>query len=1261
MEVVTRFSFPAGIGASIRSITPMREPSEYHGAERRRHERRPLRLEAELDANGTERATCTVLDFCEGGLFLSVAGVDDGFLVLGARQVVEGAALWVSFQVQLGATTRAFRVPVMVARTSAMGMGVRFDPPQPDALTALNALAMVAQAPPGTMSPQAAEIFDGLHEHASQWLRQTLKTLFKAAVDDMFVQARDATSNEVQSECMDAMKDVERVADKVSNDCRSAVLGLLERLGPKRTGDSENADEAELGIDTSSLTLVDTGSFDDWVTAKNVMNRAEPKLRDAIFELGRRLGALFQREFDEFSNPLGIQQLGMQFNESMQNLGLPSRARKAIYKGFEDVFVASVAELYQLLNGYLADEGVNPSMERAKRVSQPRRKNPPATAERSDDTATGPIPHAHAEDATLNQVMPASTGHDDWAAYHQGLPAEGHAARAGELAPHVANQAAQAPQLPYVPMPPPVAYSGGWMAPASAPPPPALPVAQAFTAAQHLMGMRAAMSRGQAAQPRQASPLSHEPPTAHLTQALNRIGRSAEFNQASDGQPMRLGERLMSSLTRDGVDLSPPQRDMMNLLSTLVEAVLGDPLIREPIKPRIKRLAVPMLKTALEDASFFSDEAHPARQVVNRLGMIDLPATRAEGESGDSLASNVDPLLDAIVNTEGSPLGSFQSAIPALDELLLRQSSGFEQRVTQLLSSAEHDQALHAAEVAPLVATDTNVTAWIERAGRLSPGDVVAFGAKGRRPDPRTLAWVSDDRSLFVFTDRDGSRGMSLGRVELAERMAKGNIALLDTPDLPVMDRGLFQVLNDVHREVAEESRKDSVTGLHGLEHFKGEVDHAMAQAHKVGSKHALLALDLDGFARVNDKGTRKAGDSLLRKIARLLQGQIGKDGAITRVRADEFLVLLTDHGFMDAKRFAERQCRAIANARVAFKEEQFPISISIGLVPVTRASESCESVIEHAKAALHSAKRRGKNQVRVFDPDEDVVVVEPAEAPSAPEADASAPTSVTHVAPEAAANAQVVGAPHGDPAVERITDKMDNGELVLRRQLVQPLQDDDGKPHYEILLAQSAPDPGQTQALPANMIPDAERDNLMPTVDRWVIRTALAWMQKSRREVLKSGGYAINLSGSSLSDPKLLEFVVGMLTETAIPPAKVIFEVTESAAIDRLSNAVEFIRTLREYGCRFSIDDFGAGHATFTYLRTLPVDFVKIDGLFVRELATNSNDLAMVTSIHEISHMLGKKTIAEHVENDEALAALKSMGVDYGQGYAIARPEVLP
>jgi EAL domain-containing protein (putative c-di-GMP-specific phosphodiesterase class I) len=232
----------------------------------------------------------------------------------------------------------------------------------------------------------------------------------------------------------------------------------------------------------------------------------------------------------------------------------------------------------------------------------------------------------------------------------------------------------------------------------------------------------------------------------------------------------------------------------------------------------------------------------------------------------------------------------------------------------------------------------------------------------------------------------------------------------------------------------------------------------------------------------------------------------------------------------------------------------------------------------------------------------------------------------------------------------------LENEGLQLRCQRVAAIgADASEQSHYEILLGIKGE--GGKIKLPGDFIQAAERNDQMQEVDRWVIRTALQWMAKNPDKVDAAGGYSINLSEITLADESLLGYVLERFTESRVQPAKVIFEVAESAAIDTLSAAVKFIRTLKERGCRFALDNFGTGDASFAHLETLPIDYVKIDGSLVKAIVDSPGDFALVKSINEIGHFLDKKTVAECVENDATLARLRQTGVDYAQGFGIEAP----
>lgn len=571
---------------------------------------------------------------------------------------------------------------------------------------------------------------------------------------------------------------------------------------------------------------------------------------------------------------------------------------------------------------------------------------------------------------------------------------------------------------------------------------------------------------------------------------------------------------------------------------------------------------------------------------------------------------------------------------------------------------------------------------WFKRTERLKVGDSVIFNAGGENPQMRTLAWVADGHETFVFADRDGRETQAVAQQELALDMLRGSAKVADSADVPAMDRGVYQMMHNIHRGLAEEGRRDSVTGLISLSVFESRVDDAIGRAQRRGSRHALLALNLDGFASINKQCGRGAGDSLLRKLSRLLERQIVKQGCVTRAFADEFLILLEDHPFQDARRFAERQCRAIETSRVVFEGEQFPITASIGMVPVTRAGQGASTVIENARAALAGAKRRGGSQLRIFEPDEDELPLrdicessresaladeqgsDVLEAQGGHRSGDASGRVANQAQPREQTPERSQGRSQGQPQTKAqadgLVELLGRGRIVLQRQLVNPIVDgSESKSHYEVLLG-VRDETDNVVAVSDNVLTEAERSDQMADVDRFVIRGALQWMAANRREVIRSGGYAINVSAASFADESFLEYVIGELTESSIPPAKIIFVVTESVAIDRLSSAVDFIRALREYGCRFAINDFGAGNATFAYLKTLPVDFVNIDSMFMSDFADSDNDYAMVKSINEISHLMGKLTIAKYADSDAVVARLKELGVDFAQGNALAERETL-
>jgi len=419
----------------------------------------------------------------------------------------------------------------------------------------------------------------------------------------------------------------------------------------------------------------------------------------------------------------------------------------------------------------------------------------------------------------------------------------------------------------------------------------------------------------------------------------------------------------------------------------------------------------------------------------------------------------------------------------------------------------------------------------------------------------------------------------------------------------------------------------DTLTGLPNRREFELRVERALTGAREQHQTHTLCYLDLDQFKVVNDTSGHVAGDELLRQLAVLLQGKLRDRDTLARLGGDEFGVLLENCSLEQAQPIAEVLRQMVKEFRFVWHDKPFAIGVSIGLVAITDDSESLSALFSCADAACYAAKDRGRNRVHVY-VEEDIELV------------------------RRRGEMQWVG---------RITRAMEENRLRLYVQPIMPLfPSDSADVHYEMLL-RMLDDDGQV-ILPMAFIPAAERYNLMTSIDRWVVSAAFSIFHQLFSAV--TGGVkticTVNLSGHTLCDEHFLDFVERQFSINHVPYASICFEITETAAITNLIEAIEFIRVLKAKGCKFSLDDFGSGLSSFTYLKNLPVDYLKIDGAFVKDMETDPMDRAMVESINHIGHVMGLKTIAEFVESEQIMEHLKAIKVDYVQGDWIKSPQPL-
>jgi diguanylate cyclase (GGDEF)-like protein/PAS domain S-box-containing protein len=423
---------------------------------------------------------------------------------------------------------------------------------------------------------------------------------------------------------------------------------------------------------------------------------------------------------------------------------------------------------------------------------------------------------------------------------------------------------------------------------------------------------------------------------------------------------------------------------------------------------------------------------------------------------------------------------------------------------------------------------------------------------------------------------------------------------------------------------LSHQATHDALTGLINRREFERRLATLVESTRTKEMHHVLCYMDLDQFKIVNDTCGHIAGDKLLRQLAFLLMNRVRNSDTLARLGGDEFGVLLESCPMEPALRLANDLIRIVNDFRFVWEGTTFEIGVSIGMVPITPESTSPVELMSQADSSCYAAKDRGRNRVHVYEPEDAELQQRKGEM----------------------------------QWVSRIRQAIEQDRFVLYCHTILPLKPNPDNHRYCETLLRMIDESGNIVP-PMAFLPAAERYGLMPAIDRWVIRKALALFAKHCREHPRTNvNCFINLSGASLSDGNLFEFVRDQIQANDMRPESVCFEITETAAVAHLDTAVVFMRKLKELGCRFALDDFGSGMSSFAYLKNLPVDYLKIDGSFVRNIANNPVDYAMVGAINGVGHTMGIKTIAEFVEDAAILEKLKELGVDFAQGFGIAKPE---
>ncbi|HEY7379250.1 MAG TPA: EAL domain-containing protein [Steroidobacteraceae bacterium] len=510
----------------------------------------------------------------------------------------------------------------------------------------------------------------------------------------------------------------------------------------------------------------------------------------------------------------------------------------------------------------------------------------------------------------------------------------------------------------------------------------------------------------------------------------------------------------------------------------------------------------------------------------------------------------------------------------------------------------------------------------------------------------RLLGYASEDellgidigRDLYMYPeDRDNwiRNIQETGEIRNAELLLKrkdgrkivvleNSRAVRDDHGRVLYYEGTLTDITEAHelsQQLSYEASHDALTGLINRREFELRLQRAIESAQLGDAKHALCYVDLDNFKVINDTCGHVAGDELLRQLAHTLQQRIRTHDSLARLGGDEFAVLLHDCALEHAAEVAQGMRRAIEQYQFVWGANSFFTGSSIGVVPIDGTHRRVTQVLSAADAACYAAKDQGRNRVHVYREDDSAVVRR-----------------------------------HGELQwVSRVKRALNDQRFFLEAQPIVPVADQEARVHYELLVRLR--DENDRRVPPGAFMPAVDRYNLSSRLDRWVIGAAFAWLKRNMPNLRDVERFFINLSGETLADLELGSYIIQGLRESDISPERIGFEITESAAINNLTRANRLIGELRRQGVAFALDDFGAGMSSFAYLKALTVDYLKIDSMFIANLGNDAVDFEMVSAINRIGHVMGKRTVAECVEQTSVLEKLQEIGVDYAQGFALGLP----
>ena len=1251
--------------------------------ERRSSPRKPIKLAAQLDVGNDRTLPCQISDFCAEGLFVRYSGDTSRRL---SKMLAESPKKELLIRFRSPDGRHRHEISVNVRRRIDGAMGVSFSQPNSKAIDAM--LAQVGASydqDRSSLKAPSDRVQFVLHQAARVFV-QYIEPLMDAALVEMMAALKDsalkATNDQQSNVLMDAAGQLEARQRVIWHQMAKSLASPL-KPAPK-------------GAPGAELAVVDKGEFEDWLTLRVMITKADTQYRGDLLQLKLRLDKLGISNATGHHNPLGPALICEAFHAGLSQLKSSRVVEKICLRVFDRTVLKHLEPMYRELNSILVRHGVLPDLDLSKYLSEQ-----PAAKTGSDSKGKpGKGKKERSEPGKSSNRTPSGTDKSDQAV----------------------TPPRQQPERPQT-----SSQFRGHSAAAQT----------AFATVKNLLNTLGASrtARGDAAAPSFA-PGARELSSGELHQQLQKM--QVEAIPAEEGVTLR--ERVVERIKESGEHaLGREQQATLDVVDRFFNSVVESPRLNDYARERMRSLEVPVLKVVMRDPAFFEDKESPVRGVMDRLAQLGVKG----GRINPVVQRRIDELIQRINTDFEQDTGVFDKAVGELDMLIDRQNLVYRRNVERVTAAAEGAQKVAESKQAvaavldkklggrqvpravkslldagwrdllsltwirqgqdsplwqdylsvidslmtfadepgsninlpellrviqdglasissnhmpssqirdelkqflvrkpeqpaemvqmPLAAVDDknreaevsererrSLQRWINRVQQLRTGDWMRDQDNPDEPQYIRLVWVARGFSRFVFVNHQGMRVVELEQEALAKQMRKGVIVPDAQYDRPLVDESIDRMVKKVYDQLSWASTHDDLTGLLGRREFERMLEQQLAIRE---DERALVRLDLRQFRLLNDTAGYQAGDRALKQVADILRSHVGDGMPLARLAGNEFALMLPAENALEGARDI---VEAIEKTEFNFDSGAYHLSASAGLAPALPGLADAERWLKAAEEAMKIAKKRGHGRVVEYSVD----------------------------AHDQARQDQIAAkvASLGDLNEER---------MLLRCQKMIPLHADTTmSPQYEILI--SMYDDTGNLITGKDFVRMAERYDRMQAVDRWVVGHVLDWLLEKAPDPAHLGGICINLSGHSLNDQSLMEFIYDKLSQKDAPIERLWFEITEASAINDLQSISEFVEEMKELGCRFCLGDFGTGPSSFQFLRSLPVDLIKLDSAFTRDLDKSETDRAMVKSMIDMAHYMKREVIASQVETRTVLDMLTSLGADYAQGFVIEKPRLL-